>query len=266
MSVSRVMNAIREKDAGILMVTCVGGMIVSVIFTYKNAEEIKAIIHDENLSKKEKAKKLAPLATPIGAGAVVSMASAGKLFMKSKKLKEMLGTSATAMSLASTIISETEKKTKEIVGEEKAKEITNAVKKELETAPKQIVPVSTPAKNDDKHLYVNLMTGNSIYETEDYICRKIGEINQMISDNKFPDDDEYVSWYFIDSMIFPFCPDSELYKSIGFKLQSLSDGKLRYSLTDTVNFTDPRTGKSCPAYVIKFHDHIEMIPSWGNTF
>lgn len=264
-------DSVKENDSAIMAALSIGGMIAAVFFTARNARKTREIVEDETLENSEKMKKLVPVVGPTIIAATVSTVSTVGLYKKNQKLGKLLGAAVSTANTMKTLMDETEKATKAVVGEEKAQEITQQVQKNIgEKGTSSSVNPEVYDTGSGKHIYCEKHTGLTIRASKDYIISHLRNINLWIKDQwkaGCPDDDLYISLSDIASELAPNggANTGTAHRVLGWKLADLKNRELRFNIKETFNY-EHTNGDEEPGYYIDIKDPLTLVPDWAVTY
>ena len=208
----------------------------------------------------EKTKKILPVMAPTIAA---TGASIGLTVLSHKLTSEKITALASAYSVAKTMKDEYEDKTKEIVGEEKAKEIERAALTDranrISAENSTVEYYETVDSNDGEKMWWILepITGKEFRASKASIVRVVNWFNGEIIDARDQNDDEF------DVTI------ADIFKKLGlngvgscaemFGVNALEDGILNVNLDGVYNHVDSKGEE--PGYIMEFsYPKMHLIP------
>mgnify|MGYP006988866801 CR=1 FL=1 len=195
-----------KNSQTIMAVLAVGGLVGSVILAFKAApkankiiddskDEINAIDDSDEFTEEEKKKErkevvktavkdLAPVLAPVvGCSIATASLMIGSTAISVKKINSL--TSIATMSEVA--YKELYEKTKEVVGEEKAKEIQEKAADEEMNKMAVVKPITTSRGGD--YLCYDVMSGRLFYSDKETIREAVNNLNHCITSGR----DDYVS-------------------------------------------------------------------------
>lgn len=195
---SRAITGFADKNSQTIMaVLAVGGLIGSVVLAFKAAPKVHEVVDNskkkvelindaEDLTDEEKkeerkivakdtVKKLAPVVTPVVG---CTLATAGLMVGSTAISVKKINTLSSIAMMSESAYKELFDKTKEVVGEEKAKEIRDEIN--AENMNKNAINKPTNARGGD-YLCYDAMCGRFFYSDKETIREAVNNINQSIS-------------------------------------------------------------------------------------
>lgn len=188
----RIVESGKENASGIWLIVGMGCTALAIFFTakgtVKSVKEIERIESElgRKLTKKEIVKVTWKNYIPAGMAAVGSgfaYSMGHKIHLKKEAVL------ATGYSVSQAALNEYQTKTKEIVGEEKEKEIRNAVAKDKIEKPQETSNVIFAS--GDKDLFIDNRSGREFYSTINKIDAAVNRINQRLLVEMFIPLNEY---------------------------------------------------------------------------
>ena len=256
-----VKEGVKKNDSAICAAVGIAGLVSAVIFAFRAAPKCKQILETmEGESNLEKAKEIAPVVAPVAVAAGVGIAADLVLLKKNTKLTEAVSAGTAVAGTLTNIIKETEKQERKLLGDEKADEIQEEVKKAVGGKPTSISDGEVYDTGKGKFIFYEPLSGAKIRASKSYIRSQLKNINLWIKDQRnknligaLMDTNSKVAIRLFDIVneLYPGCCDSELSKSYGWLLSGLYNNELSFDIGDTFEYTHPDSDAQEPGYIIK---------------
>ena len=265
----------RRKDTAIMTFVGIGGLFTTIYFSFKAAPKCEGLLEklkDPDIPVGQKIADTTKAIGPVIGSAAITTGCIVGLYKKSESLAATVSEMATAASAMGAIADITDKKTREIAGEETAEKIKQEVAKavtEQQTITNAAPVVAVHDAGKGGFIFCEPNTDVYIRATRAEVDSKLKEINLWIKDlwrHDAPDDDAYVTFSDIVNTISPGCYDGILGKACGFHVASLPTPEISYHLTSTFNYVDPVTNVEEPGYVITIMTRSCPVPPNAITY
>lgn len=274
--VSGAIAGAKRKDTAIMLFVGLGGLVTTIYFSFKAAPKCEGLLErlkDPDIPVAEKVKDASKSVGPVVVSAAITGGCIVGLHRKSEALAATVGEMVTAASAMGVVTDITDKKTREIVGDEAAdkikQEVTKAVTEQKTTVPNNTSVTPVRETGNGSYIFCEPFTDVYIRTSKADVESKLKDINLWIKSqwtHGAPDEELYVTFADIVNAISPGCYGGILGKTSGFHVSELYGQEISYHLRATFEYTDPITKVEEPGYVITITTSSCPVPPNAITY